>query len=94
MMTNLQNFIQTVSSMQLSDYLDILVVAFGAMIGWGVFYLYNRLRVLLHKKSILSSVENPYSRDIYARYFAIYIFILFAILLLLSFFKHQYYIFL
>ena len=28
MMANIQNFIQTVSSMQLSDYLDILVVAF------------------------------------------------------------------
>jgi undecaprenyl-diphosphatase len=74
---------------------DVLVGSIvGAMIGWGVFYLYNRLRLLLHKKSILSSVENPYSRDICARYFAIYIFILFAILLLLSFFKHQYYIFL
>lgn len=74
---------------------DVLVGAMvGVLVGWGIFYLYNRLRLYLHKKTILSSEENPYRRDIYARYFATFIFILFAILIIVSFCKEQCYIFL
>ncbi|MBP3350521.1 MAG: phosphatase PAP2 family protein [Bacteroidaceae bacterium] len=74
---------------------DVLVGAMvGVLVGWGIFYLYNRLRLYLHKKTILSSEENPYRRDIYARYFATYISILFAILIIVSFCKEQCYIFL
>lgn len=74
---------------------DVLVGAMvGVLVGWGIFYLYNKLRLYLHKKTILSSEENPYRRDIYARYFATYISILFAILIIVSFCKEQCYIFL
>ena len=74
---------------------DVLVGAMvGVLVGWGIFYLYNKLRLYLHKKTILSSEENPYRRDIYARYFATFIFILFAILIIVSFCKEQCYIFL
>lgn len=74
---------------------DVLVGAMvGVLVGWGIFYLYNRLRLYLHKKTILLSEENPYRRDIYARYFATFIFILFAILIIVSFCKEQCYIFL
>ena len=74
---------------------DVLVGAMvGVLIGWGIFYLYNKLRLYLHKKTILSSEENPYRRDIYARYFATFIFILFAILIIVSLCKEQCYIFL
>ncbi len=74
---------------------DVLVGAMvGVLVGWGIFYLYNKLRLYLHKKTILSSEENPYRRDIYARYFATFIFILFAILIIVSLCKEQCYIFL
>lgn len=74
---------------------DVLVGAMvGVLVGWGIFYLYNRLRLYLHKKTILSSEENPYRRDVYARYFATYISILFAILIIVSLCKEQCYIFL
>lgn len=74
---------------------DVLVGAMvGVLVGWGIFYLYSKLRLYLHKKTILSSEENPYRRDIYARYFATFIFILFAILIIVSLCKEQCYIFL
>lgn len=65
---------------------DVLVGAIvGSIVGWCIYTLYNRVRRWLQEKNILPYGENPYRRDIYARYFATYVLFLFAILLVVSF---------
>ena len=65
---------------------DVLVGALvGACIGWVVYKLYCKSRLLLFSKGVLSQSENPYRIDIYARFFALFILFLFVILLVVSF---------
>lgn len=65
---------------------DVLVGAIvGACIGWGIYWLYEKGRSILLKKQLISQAENPYRIDIYARYFATYIILLFVVLLVVSF---------
>lgn len=65
---------------------DILVGAVvGVLVGWGIYWLYNRLRAFLFSRNLLSVAQNPYRQDYYARYFAIYIVLLFVILFAISF---------
>ena len=65
---------------------DILVGALvGALIGWGLYHLYCYVRRVLFNKNILSQQQIPYRRAAYAQYFALYILLLFVILLIVSF---------
>ncbi|MBR5843670.1 MAG: phosphatase PAP2 family protein [Bacteroidaceae bacterium] len=64
---------------------DVLVgAAVGATIGWGIYALYNKARCILLKKGLIADPQNPYRIDIYARYFATFIALLFVVLLVLS----------
>ncbi len=65
---------------------DVLVGAMvGAFIGCFIYWLYCRLRLYLFGKNIISQQQIPYRREVYARYFATYIPLLFVILLVVSF---------
>ena len=56
---------------------DILAGAtLGCIVGWGIFRLYNSVRKLTLSSRCNVSLQSPYFRDVKAKYFAIYIFLL------------------
>ncbi|MBQ5777130.1 MAG: phosphatase PAP2 family protein [Bacteroidaceae bacterium] len=64
---------------------DVLVGAMvGGLIGWAIYRLYEASRKLLFEKNYIGELQNPYRRDDYAQYFAIYIALLFVVLLVVS----------
>ncbi len=45
----------------------------GLIVGWGMYTLYNKVRIRLYKKGKISELQNPYRREGYARFYAIFI---------------------
>jgi hypothetical protein len=56
----------------------------GGLIGWAIYRLYEASRKFLFEKNYIGELQNPYRRDDYAQYFAIYIALLFVVLLVVS----------
>ena len=60
--------------------------AMGAMIGWGVYLVYNKVRSHLYTIGKLDTLRNPYIISYYTRFYAVYIFMAILFAVILSFF--------